>query len=909
MNNLKHSPLKYFISLEDRARYKLIKRYNKPLSYHDTKIINDILYNEKTHFVEQFKEYLIYEDYNEFLKRFYASNEIKIKLPKILFFYERYSKIYANYTVIPESKYMYKNIKRKQKMIDQMQNNDIHNSQFDDDENSNEDISNTVFSPKVMNSIYSKTITTLNISEKDEDLSKITDDQSINNFLGKINLIENKINVNYLRNNNFNKDNNKNKSQKEALPIKKLQKDYLFNKNTPKTSRTNHPNKLNLIDKNEIIDIQITHSKKFLQNNNSKRKANNKNNINNNVNNKNNNNNLIFINSYASKSKNNGNLFTNNRSIGNSVNNNNTYSNTNTFNGQKNILKTNINFPRQKLPTALLKQSIINSSKNLYKDNMNLTNINNYFTNVININNEQKNKLGLGENLLKFDKIVLSTNTSSSPKIIKDNMIFSPINKSNIFQNKKNTQKNEKDNEKQKLKKIYKKNNQPLSSNKSNKNIKSNLFSNYNSYGNNLTFLSHKYIENAKISNKLNKKIINKKIIENYNSDSNKIFKKPESQRNYYHTKVLSGNYSNIKNKMNNNNKINSLNKNYKITVGLKHDPKHSSQKIINSPLSPSNSSSNFYFQSNVHTLKNNVNNLEKNVIKTVNENNKKKILNNFNIVNNVNDNSTQISIYVGNELHKSLHYQNNKSGFNNSNMTPGNKSSKSPIKRKLEVNEKLKIISKQPNLMSNRNSAYIKPNIELKEKNNLNLDLKKIFHKQIFENENDIISERQTNNRKFFEKLGKYFFNKNENKSHNLNYNYISGNNTNSNIKSNNSSKKKKIITNKKNNEYTRLINKIINKNYNINKGLKNKTNNNTPIKNKYAVCKTKNNKRIFNKCLSPINNEQLKKMNKAGSRQNINHNNNIINNLHDLINIGDDGSKYIIHSERNKICKIDFQ
>lgn len=46
MSDLK-DPLKYFDNLENRARYKLIKRYNKPLSYHDIKIINDILYNEK----------------------------------------------------------------------------------------------------------------------------------------------------------------------------------------------------------------------------------------------------------------------------------------------------------------------------------------------------------------------------------------------------------------------------------------------------------------------------------------------------------------------------------------------------------------------------------------------------------------------------------------------------------------------------------------------------------------------------------------------------------------------------------------------------------------------------------------------------------------------------------------------
>jgi hypothetical protein len=76
----KNNALKCFLNLEHRAKFKLIKRYDKPLSYHDVKMINDILYNEKTHYVEAFKEYLIYEDYNEFLKRYYKNSELKIKI-------------------------------------------------------------------------------------------------------------------------------------------------------------------------------------------------------------------------------------------------------------------------------------------------------------------------------------------------------------------------------------------------------------------------------------------------------------------------------------------------------------------------------------------------------------------------------------------------------------------------------------------------------------------------------------------------------------------------------------------------------------------------------------------------------------------------------------------------------------
>jgi len=38
-------------------------------------IINDIIYNEQTHIVSAFKDYLIFDDISEFLKRFYTKSE------------------------------------------------------------------------------------------------------------------------------------------------------------------------------------------------------------------------------------------------------------------------------------------------------------------------------------------------------------------------------------------------------------------------------------------------------------------------------------------------------------------------------------------------------------------------------------------------------------------------------------------------------------------------------------------------------------------------------------------------------------------------------------------------------------------------------------------------------------------
>ena len=89
--------------------------------FYNVKIINDIIYNEQTHAVAVFKDYLIYDDTSEFLKRPYETGECKDRLPKICEFYEKYSKVCPNYVSVPENQFMYKNIERKQKAIDERQ--------------------------------------------------------------------------------------------------------------------------------------------------------------------------------------------------------------------------------------------------------------------------------------------------------------------------------------------------------------------------------------------------------------------------------------------------------------------------------------------------------------------------------------------------------------------------------------------------------------------------------------------------------------------------------------------------------------------------------------------------------------------------------------------------------------------
>ena len=938
----KENPLQYFLNLENRARSKLIKRYDKPLSYHDVKMINDILYNEKTHYVEAFKEYLIYEDYSEFLKRFYKASELARKLPKILIFYEKYSKIYANYTVIPESKYMYKNIKRKQKMIDQMQNNDINNSDNEEEEEENEEISNTVFSSKVMNSIYNKTLSSLNKSENGNNT-----EQSINNFISKINDIEenaNKVNSN----SNKNADNKSGKKfqKKIVLPIK-MNKNFT-NNNTNNTNNSNNkpnPKSRIQINKNEKflnnnrtnnnnfksknLDIQFTYSKKSIQNDLSNNNNNQTNNYNNNTNNNHNSNynsgksnilhqkqnsNIIYINDYMSKNNNYSNsnsiLNNNNNSIGNNTN------NSNTFHSQQNSLNLN-NFTKQKLKQNIINQ--YNLKENMSENNIN-NNINNYFSNnesniINNLKNNHKYKLSLGETLLKQEKIVLSTNSSVSPNMMKDNLFSSPNNKNNIFVNKKRILLKEKLIEKGYL---YPENNSNIDNLV--KKIKPNLLMEYNSAKGKPKIIENKAQKNL---NKSNKKKYTKKIKDiqsiNINKDpdnyinseiqANIIMKKPESHRNYYHHKILSNN--NMKGKM-----MSNTNKGFKITVGLKPDyfPQNY-KKAITTHCSPNSSSSNFYYKSPYN--KNNIKkNAEKNIKNALEENNKKKVVN-YNIINNIQDNSTQINIYTGSDLYKSLHFHNN-SVFNSQNANFGIGSfSRSPIGRGIEDKAKNKNNIPQNN--------YFKSQIKGKEKNKYNLNLKKIIHKKILEadREKGLISERLMTHNRLLEKLEKYFL-KNNNEINNKNIkinNYNSNNNKNinhniinKNINKNNYNRNNILYNNftkntNTNSEQHKLITKIISKNFNNsndNKVLKNKTNNNTPLKKNYNKFLNDNKQNV---CLSPRNNEQFRKVSKPMKKQKINYNS-LMGNLSDINNFGfDNANKFMINSERNKNYKIIFK
>ena len=182
-NELKNIPKQKYpiIALNKIVSYVqklLCKKYFVSKISYQKLLIKNIIYDDKRRLVSIFKEQLIINDTSEYMKKFYKKKESRIKLRKYFELYDKYSRIFPNYTPLIESKYIYTNIHRKQKVIDLQQNS-----------NKNNKIKNNkiIFNSDVYQSIEK-------ISENfNNDIFGI-DNNELNNSLIQINNIINNIN-------------------------------------------------------------------------------------------------------------------------------------------------------------------------------------------------------------------------------------------------------------------------------------------------------------------------------------------------------------------------------------------------------------------------------------------------------------------------------------------------------------------------------------------------------------------------------------------------------------------------------------------------------------------------------------------------------------------------------------------
>ena len=240
--------------------YKLFnKKYSKMPNNYNMNIIENIIYNEKSHIVATFKDRLIIDDTGEFLKRYYKKKESQIRLPKFYEYYDLYSKIFPNYTTFYEGKYLYQNIQRKQRMIDLQEQMEMEEENNREKINSSKFDKEKVFNTDAIDSILNGTnnegmeiifnVNKNNIKQDEEIFNK-----EINNIIDVINDYESKNISNY---NNKNKKITNNKHN-NFLIGNEGNKDNIWNKNISVPINLNYSKNKRLRNSNSMTIVNNT---------------------------------------------------------------------------------------------------------------------------------------------------------------------------------------------------------------------------------------------------------------------------------------------------------------------------------------------------------------------------------------------------------------------------------------------------------------------------------------------------------------------------------------------------------------------------------------------------------------------------------------------------------------------------
>ena len=273
----------------------LISKYSKFEYSYSLLSINNLIFNEHCLVVARFKDFLILDDMTEFLRRFYNKKELKRRLNKIFNFYESYSKIFPNYMILPESQYLYRNIRKKQKMIDA-----FNQIKKEEEENRNS-------LKKELNNKEKKEIMIFNKSIQ----------ESINRYRpSETSILFNSIISGFIKSNNNYNDSNWNSlisiSLNKVYPSNSTKNNYNNNNIKSGINSFDCENKeITLNSENSLINIVQILNQKYKSNNNSNNNTNslnklynnNSKNKNNNLNNSKNKNNHKIIYSKNDKSK------------------------------------------------------------------------------------------------------------------------------------------------------------------------------------------------------------------------------------------------------------------------------------------------------------------------------------------------------------------------------------------------------------------------------------------------------------------------------------------------------------------------------------------------------------------------------------------------------------------------------
>ena len=271
----------FMLNIEKLSQSLLSKNISKCTIPYNILITNNLMSNGKCHIVAKFKDYLIEDDHSEFLRRFYKGKESRPRLKKLFDYYEETSVIFANYTPLPEAKYIYKNIMKKQKVIDEQQDLEEkmnyekkHKKKKDDNnniKNGNNNVNkNKVFDTFAYDEILNQSESILRIvfgiekNKKDSDKNKINffdDSDEFNNGIEKIiekiskierNIENKKVKIYLTLNNNM--------KNKLKLILPKNINNSPINNNNNNNNNNNFINSYNTINNNNIEEYRARNS-------------------------------------------------------------------------------------------------------------------------------------------------------------------------------------------------------------------------------------------------------------------------------------------------------------------------------------------------------------------------------------------------------------------------------------------------------------------------------------------------------------------------------------------------------------------------------------------------------------------------------------------------------------------------
>ena len=180
----------------EKVIYKSFKKYYNNNFKYNTMKINEIINNEKSHLVAEFKDFLVIGDFGEFILKYYNKKEIDKIYKQILDYYNENLFIFPNYVTLYESKYIYNNIQKKQQIID-IQEELIDNKKEEKNkkEKNEKQKENQVFSVKEIDSILNETNTSgirryFGISDNNSENGIDKNEKQIFELIDKISIAE-----------------------------------------------------------------------------------------------------------------------------------------------------------------------------------------------------------------------------------------------------------------------------------------------------------------------------------------------------------------------------------------------------------------------------------------------------------------------------------------------------------------------------------------------------------------------------------------------------------------------------------------------------------------------------------------------------------------------------------------------